>query len=281
MMRRQHSLFGSSGAALMLSWSLLLVCLTILPTLVESNFLRDGFSSKIGNDAKSRMKLDDAGGAAVGMSREMFLMKDRQWELQPPQMVDFTAIKDMSLRKQCQRYLQQPVRIKLSQKRGKYGLRAVGELPSGQRLRGFWRPASGSGGGTTANNKGLDLLKIGYDEAIRQRLTTVEFELQLPSSSSSSRGRNKQNASQKKTSLPSVIYSITMEPGAMNKKAVVPRGGGSVRILPHGHGDGGESSTTIEVGKAYVTIPMRNGLVDPGWAKGRMAFRRGRSVGTI
>ncbi|KAG7342561.1 hypothetical protein IV203_007654 [Nitzschia inconspicua] len=275
-------MFGSCSAS---SSSLFLLCLTVLllPTSVESNFLRDGFSSKIGNDAKSRMKLDDAGGAAAGMSREMFLMKDRQWELQPLQSVDFTAIKDMSLRKQCQRYLQQPVRIKLSQKRGKYGLRAVGELPSGQRLRGFWRPASGSGSGI-GSGTGSDMLKIGYDEAIRQRLTTVEFELQLPSSSSSSsRGRrNKQNAESKKTSsLPSIIYSITMEPGAMNKKAVVPRGGGSVRILPHGHGDGGESSTTIEVGKAYVTIPMRNGLVDPGWAKGRMAFRRGRSVGSI
>jgi hypothetical protein len=238
-----------------------LILFTILVPFTHANFLRDGFSSKIGNDAKSRMKLDDAG-AAAGMSREMFLMKDRQWELQPP--LDFSSIPNMKLRRHCEKYLHKPITVKLSQKRGKYGLRAVGEMPSGKRLRGFWRAASGGGGAAG----GSDFLKIGYDEAIKQRLTTVEFELQLPRADKKSKG------------LPSIIYSVAMEPGAMNPKAVVPRGGGSVRILPNGHADGGDAAT-IEVGKAYVSIPMRSGLVDPGWAKGRMAFRRGRSVGTV
>ncbi len=239
---------------------LLLINAVVKHSVVGANFLREGFSSKVGNDARNRMKLDDAG-ASSGMSREMFLMKDKRWELHP---VDFSSVRNLRLRRHCQKYLNKPITMKLSSRRGKYGLRAVGELPSGKRLRGFWRQGVGSGGA----QKGSDFLKICYDDAIKQRLTTVEFELQLPPIDKKSRV------------LPTVVYSVAVEPGAMNQKAVVPRGGGSVRILPEGHGDG-EEVPTVDVGSAHVSIPMRAGLVDPGWAKGRILFRRGRTTGLV
>jgi hypothetical protein len=251
----------SPSVVLLSRLAFLLVLLMIQQSvLVVQAGLRDGFSSKVGSDAKNRMKLDDAG-AAAGLSREVYLMKDKRWEIQP---ADFSTIDDLKLRRQCEKYLSKPVTMKLSTRRGKYGMRAVGDLQNGKRLRGFWRQAPGSGTMT----QGSDFLKLKYADAVKQRLTTVEFELQLPPTD------------RKSKTLPAVIYSIAVEPGAMNQKAIVPRGGGSVRILPKGHGDG-DKAQTMEVGKAYVSIPMRSGLVDPGWAKGRMAFRRGRSTGPV
>lgn len=218
--------------------------------------LREGFSSKVGNDARNKMK--DEAGALNGMTREMFLMKDKEWELQP---VDFSSIKNLKLRRHCQKFLNRPVQMKLSARKGKYGLRAQGQLQSGKRLRGFWRQS-------IPNTKAKDFLKLSYDEAVRQRLTSVEFEVQLPP------------ADKKSKRLPTVIYSIVVEPGSMNPKAMVPRGAGTVRILPEGHGDG-EEVNTLTVGKAFVTMPMRCGIVDPGWAKGRLVFRKGRSTGLV
>ncbi|OEU18975.1 hypothetical protein FRACYDRAFT_237263 [Fragilariopsis cylindrus CCMP1102] len=234
---------------------LLLSSLLLQPKGIHGGF-REGFSSKVGNEAKNKMK--DEAGALNGMTREMFLMKDKEWELQP---VDFSCIKNLKLRRHCQKFLNRPVHMKLSARKGKYGLRAQGQSQSGKRLRGFWRQ-------TTPSAKGEDLLKIGYDEAVKQRLTSVEFEIQLPPVSKKSR------------KLPTVIYSIVVEPGSMNPKAIVPRGAGTVRILPDGHGDG-EDVNTLTIGKAFVTQPMRSGIVDPGWAKGRLVFRKGRPTGVV
>jgi len=66
----------------------------------------------------------------------------------------------------------------------------------------------------------------------------------------------------------------------MNPKAIVPRGSGTVRILPEGHGNS-DDVKTLSIGKAFVTLPMRSGIVDPGWARGRLVFRKGRSTGLV
>ena len=65
----------------------------------------------------------------------------------------------------------------------------------------------------------------------------------------------------------------------MNPKAMVPRGAGNVRVLPDGHSDG--EVRTLDAGKTHVSLPMKSGIVDPGWAKGRLVFRKGRSTGTV
>lgn len=218
--------------------------------------LREGFSSKVGSDARNKMK--DEAGAANGMTREMFLMKDKTWELQP---VDFSCINDLKLRRHCQKFLSRPVQMKLSNRKGKFGLRAQGQLKSGKRLRGFWRQS-------TPSAKGEDFLKLSYDEAVKQRLTSIEFEVQLPPTDKKSR------------KLPTVIYSIVVESGAMNPKAIVPRGAGNVRVLPEGHCDE-EEVDTLNAGKAHISLPMKSGIIDPGWAKGRLVFRKGRPTGPV
>jgi hypothetical protein len=246
-----------SSVSLLRTAFLLLLITNFVAVLVRGNFLREGFSSKVGADARAKMKLDDAG-AANGLSREMFLMRDKQWEIQP---ADFSPVKNRTLRRHCVRYLNKPVRMKLSGKRGKYGLKAQGTLPNGKRLRAFWREAP-------PTSEGIDFLKNKYDDAVRRRLTTIEFEVQLPPTDKKSKV------------LPSVIYSVAVEAGSMNPKIMVPRGSGSVRILPKGHVDGGKA-LSLEVGKAFVTVPMRNGVVDHGWARGRTIFRKGRTVGIV
>jgi hypothetical protein len=236
--------------------SLVLIVYLLLQTKGIHGGLREGFSSKVGNDARNKMK--DEAGAANGMTREMFLMKDKTWELQP---VDFSCINDLKIRRHCQKFLSHPVQMKLSNRKGKFGLRAQGQLKSGKRLRGFWRQSMPSA-------KGEDFLKLSYDEAVKQRLTTIEFEVQLPPTEKKSR------------KLPTVIYSIVVEGGAMNPKAIVPRGAGTVRVMPDGHSEE-EEVYTLDAGKAHVSLPMKSGIVDPGWAKGRLAFRKGRPTGSI
>lgn len=241
---------------------LLLVCLVQIQThLVTANFLREGFSSKAGADARSQIKLDEAG-AEIGMGRDMFLMKDVKWQLQP---VDYSPIKNWALRRHCEKFLNKPLMMRLSSRPGKYGFRAMGETPSGTRLRGFWRQV---GVGLSGVSKGSDFLQLKYDDAVKQRLTMIEFEIQLPP------------IEKKAKVLPSVIYSVAVEPGTLNLRAIVPRGAGSVRILPEGHVEG-EAVPTIDVGKGIVSLPMRSGIVDPSWAKGRIVFRKGRPAGYV
>lgn len=212
----------------------------------------------MGSDARNEMKLDD-NESANGMSREMYLMKEINWELHP---ADFSRIEDASLRRHVESFFQQPVVMKLSPRKGKRGLRAMGQSSSGKRLRGFWRQAGG-----IALTSG-DFLSASYDDAVRTRLSMLEFEVQLPP------------VNKKSKQLPSVIYSVAVEPGSMNAKAIVPRGAGVVRLLPNGHSPQNKEHI-IHLGKAHVSLPMKAGIVDPSWAKGRAVFRKGRSIGML
>jgi len=239
-----------------LSTLLLLICGMI--NVSAQGFLREGFSSQMGSDARNEMKLDDSE-SANGMSREMYLMKEIDWELHP---ADFSGIKDARLRRHVESFFEQPVLMKLSPRKGKRGLRAMGQSSGGKRLRGFWRQA----GGTTL--KTGDFLTVGYDDAVRTRLSMLEFEIQLPP------------VNKKCKKLPSIIYSVAVEPGSMNAKSIVPRGAGLVRILPKGNSQQ-SNEESIQLGKAHGSLPMKAGIVDPSWAKGRTVFRKGRSTGMV
>lgn len=236
-----------------------LLCFLFLVQVKAQRFLREGFSNQMESDFKGEMKLDE-NESASGMTREMFLMKEIEWEVQP---VDFKKIKNAKMRRHLESFFNEPVKLKLSARKGKYGLRAVGQLQSGKRLRAFWRQKGGA-----PRLKTSDFLSVDYDDAVRTRLSVVEFEVQLPP------------ADRKSKTLPSVIFTVAVEPGTMNAKAIIPRGTGTVRVLPDGHGMG-EKASTLEAGKAYVSLPMRAGLVDPSWARGRSVFRKGRFTGTV
>lgn len=241
-------------------WFRMIICLcaSSVANVSAQSFLREGFSSQLSSDARNEMRLEE-NESANGMTREMFLMKEISWELHP---TDFSAIKDSRLRRHVESFFHRPVLLKLSPRKGKYGLRAMGQAPSGKRLRGFWRQAGG------VPSKSGDFLSASYDDAVRTRLSMMELEVQLPPVNKRTRA------------LPSIIYSFAVEPGSLNAKAIVPRGAGQVRVLPNGHSPMSKDEAVI-VGKAHVSLPMRSGIIDPSWAKGRSVFRRGRPVGFV
>ena len=236
------------------------VCLLMLFGGVSAQkFLREGFSSQMEGEFKNEMKLGD-NQLVSGMTREMFLMQEVDWELQP---ADFNSIKDGKLRRHLQTYMSEPIKLKLSGRKGKYGLRAMGQLGSGKKLRAYWRQS-----GQKTQLGASDFLDVSYDEAVKSRLSMLEFEVQLPP------------VDKKSKKLPSVIFSVAFEPGTMNPKSIVPRGAGTVKVFPVGREADG-TTPTLDVGKGHVSLPMRAGIVDSGWARGRAIFRKGRPTGVV
>lgn len=231
---------------------LLFIC-CLFTVVSAQRFLRQGFSNQ--EDFRSEMELDNKEDAA-DMTREMYLMKELPWELQPLTRADLSHL-NPSLRRHLHKYLSQPIQVQLLKKRGKHGLRAVGQMPNGKKIRAYWRPA-------VMQVTRSDLTQLSYDEAIRARLFTVELELQLPP------------VSRQTKSLPSVVYQLSVESGSVNPKALVPRGVSNVMVYAAGRG----ASECTKVGSAWVgTICQKPGLVDPGWAKGRPIFRCGQKAG--
>ena len=234
--------------------TLLSICLAIsFHYSLAQRFLRD--TGQTGAQVRAEMAIDEGEGLS-GMSREMFLMKDKRWEILPSELKGVKS----SVRRHVLKYLKDPVELSQKKKKGKYGMRAIGKTQAGQKLRAYWRQCPP---GVIEKLTSSELLEAPYDEAVRSRLAMVEFEVQLPPM----RGSKK---------LPSVVYSVAIEPGTMNPKAIIPRGAGKIRIYPEGR-----DSTPIEAGTGNIGLSMKPGLVDPQWAKGRPVFRKGRSVGML
>lgn len=234
---------------------LLVMLLDLLSDSLAQRFLREGFSNQMDTDFRAEVQIEDQE-AMQGMTREMFLMQDRSWELQAPNL----QIKDPTLRRHIQHYFTGPIDLKLLKRKGKYGFRAVGKLENGKKVRAFWRQST-----VGERLKASDFLEVPYDAAVRSRLFNVEFEVQLPPM----RGR--------KDVHPSIVYQIPFESGGMNPKAMIPRGAGKIKVYPLGH----EKGECIEAGTCNVGLPMKPGIIDPSWARGRAVFRKGRSAGVI
>jgi hypothetical protein len=247
----------SGQSLIIVMWLRSLCFLLVAGGVSAQGFLRDGFNSGMEGDFNREMNVEGKE-VVAGMTKEMVLMEKSDWELQP---INFNCIKDGPLRRHLQSFMSEPITLKLSNRKGKHGMRAIGQLGSGEKLRAYWRQ-SGEGN----RLKGSDLLEVSYEDACRSRLSTIEFEVQLPPV-----GKSKK--------LPSVVYSVPVEQGSMNGKAMIPRGACVVKVFPVGHGQG--ATPVLDVGKSFVNIPMRAGLVDPGWAKGRSIFRKGRSTGAM
>ena len=235
----------------------------LLPTASAQRFLK---SNQMDTDLKAEMGYNNEGSSdsLSGMNREMFLMQKLKWELEPPQLLSSDGKSsglDSRLKQHIQKYLGAPVELKLQSKKGQYGLRAVGLLDNGKKLRAFWRQSPAAG----TRLKSSDFLKSSYDDAVRSRLFVVEFEMQLPPVG-------------KEKVLPSVVYQVAVESGSMNPKAVITRGAGKVLVYPGGHD---ATNKRIEVGTCNVGVSMRAGLIDPNWARGRPFFRKGRSPGLV
>jgi hypothetical protein len=235
-----------------------IVLLTLLQCAALSSaqrFLREGFSNQMESDFRAEAALDD-NQALSGMTREMFLMQDLDWELQPPTSLNLSS--DRGLERHIKKYTQHPISLKLLKRQGKHGLRAIGTTDDGKKLRGFWRQAT-----APSRLKSSDFLEASYDDAVKSRLFLVEFEVQLP---------------RYKKHQPAVVYQVAVEGGGMNPKAMVPRGDGTIKVFPAREEQGG---TPELAGTGAVGLRMKAGLVDPGWARGRAILRKGKSAGFI
>lgn len=215
-------------------------------------FLRS--SGQARSDAQSQLSLAD--GELNGMARELFLMSESNidWELQPPSLSDL----DGSLKRHVEQFLDGGLTLKLSKNRGKYGMRAVGTMPNGKKLRAFWRQA------VRAPLEPADAQSMSYDDAVCRRLFGVEFEVVLPPLPG-------------KKALPSIIYQIPVEAGRLNPKSIVPRSSGNIKVFPEGR----QGDAIEKVGEGRVGLRMGAGIVDPAWAKGRAPFRIGRKLGIL
>lgn len=238
------------------------------------------------------------------MTREMSLIQDLPWTLPKTSLKPYIGFEStqsdakdggVKLTKQMAKHIEKytnkhPLTLTLSSKRGKYGLLAGAVLPNGTKLRGYWREATDKESTRTpqmsssSSSSMFQKLKNGelpYDDAVRSRLFTVEFELQLPPLV---RGGP----------LPSVLYQIPLEKGSLNPKAYTPRydHGNRLVLLPQGRPDGSSVATKpiqIDCGKLQHTLPIhchgttpKGGIIDPSWSKGKAIFynpKRTRSSG--
>jgi hypothetical protein len=220
--------------------------------------LRDGFSSGMDREfSPEGQEIDDSG----GMTQEMIKMKNQEWQLDP---IDFTKIADKKLRKHLQTILGKPTRIKVTNLPLKKGLgyRAMGKTANGKKLRAAWRA------GTRRNEiRSKDIVNEPFDDAVRRRqgASHINIELMLPSVKGSK-------------DLPSLVYDVVVEMGSVNPEAVVARSKGTATLYPKGYK---HKEYKVDVGTARACMPMKAGLVDPAWARGRTIFRKGRSVGQL
>jgi hypothetical protein len=172
-------------------------------------------------------------------------------------------ITNAALKRHISTFLSKPVSFKLTKdqatKRGGNTYRAFVKTARGTKLRGFWRR-----GPDQETLKSRDMLQLSYDEALRRRGSAgsqVDFEVQLPPL---------------KGFLPSVVYSVVLGTGASNREASVAKSVALVKIHPKGMDAKG-----FNLGKTTICQPMRAGIVDPSWCKGKQIFRQGRSVGQV
>lgn len=220
--------------------------------------MRDGFNAGMDREfSPENQEIDDSG----GMTQEMLMMKNQEWQLDP---IDFSKVPNGKLKKHLQGLLNKPTRVKVTNLPLKKGLgyRAMGKTANGRKLRAAWRA------GTRRNEiKNKDIVHEPYDEAVRRRqgASHVNIELMLPPVKGCK-------------DLPSLVYDVVVERGSVNPEAIITRNEGRVTLYPKGYKN---KADKVDVGHARASMPMKAGLVDPAWARGRTIFRKGRSVGEV
>lgn len=234
--------------------SLLFLCLCLACFLPSYAQLLTGLQGEFEFD------FDEAGKkkpSDPSMTQEMWKLDDKTWQLDA---IDLSKIRDPKLRKHVKKFM--PVNISLRSKPGKLNAtyKAFANTKDGKKLRAIWKRAD-----QKLSPRGDEILRVSYDEILRGRDTStgVDFEIQLPPL----KGKRK---------LPALVYTIVVANGSLNPQAVTIRSKGNVKVLPNGLGEEGYS-----IGKTWVGYPMRAGIVDPLWARGKTIFRRGRSVGSV
>lgn len=172
-------------------------------------------------------------------------------------------VRDAKLRKHLSTFLDKPLTFKLTNnqatKRGGNTYRAIVKTQSGDALRGYWKR-----GKSTETLRAKEMMDLSYDECVRRKNTqgsVVDFEVQLPPL---------------KGYLPSIVYNVVLGKGTASMDSSICRSSGMVKIHPKGI-----ESKGFKLGTTHICNPMRAGIVDHAWCKGKTIFRRGRSVGQV
>jgi len=197
------------------------------------------------------------------MTIDMTVASGKTYQISPLKNLD-EKVREAKLRRHLKKYLgEKPISFRLLNKKAKKSegtaFRAIVKTVEGDKLRGSWQKV---------DNKGYlgneDLLTLSYDEALRRRGTSgtaVNFEVQLPPIGGH---------------CPSVVYSLVLGTGSSLREATVCKSPSVVKIHPKGlEGKG------FKVGSTFVSSPLKAGVVDASWAKGRTIFRSGHSIGKV
>lgn len=137
---------------------------------------------------------------------------------------------------------------------------------------------------------GKDVLEDSYEDCLKRLYGKyIELEVLLPRTATAA-------AASAAGPPPSVVYRVPIRSGHVNSLGMVSKSRATVTLYPMGRtlaatanasGPSGASSSVVErdeavhLGLTNVHVPLGPGLVDPGWAKGRKLFWRGRSVGLV
>lgn len=241
--------------------SLLLIVIStvVLPCFVSGQFLAGSEARNFEREAKAPSgSVFDA-----AMTADMNAASGNIFQIDSFQTDKIT---NAALKSHIAKFLNRPVSFKLTkdlatkkQQRGGNTYRALVKTARGTKLRGFWKR-----GPDQETLKSRDMMELSYDDALRRRGSAgsqVDFEIQLPPL---------------KGYLPSIVYSVVLGTGASNREASIAKSMAIIKIHPKGMDAKGFS-----LGKTTICHPMRAGIVDPAWCKGKTIFRQGRSVGHV
>lgn len=166
-------------------------------------------------------------------------------------------------------------------------------------LRAVWTLSNVDAEGATAGGPGAgrDSLTDSYEDCLlRLHKKFVELEVLLP------RGKGRRAGTPRPgLAPPSLVYRVPIQPGHVNPMGMVAQGRATVTLYPRGRtlaaaGAGGRAGrrgsrgaaapreatdTAIRLGMVDFHLPRGPGLVDPGWAKGRKVFWKGRKLGVV
>mmetsp|Transcript_14315 Transcript_14315/g.30056 ORF Transcript_14315/g.30056 Transcript_14315/m.30056 type:complete len:285 (-) Transcript_14315:390-1244(-) len=149
-------------------------------------------------------------------------------------------------------------------------------------VRAVWTmSAPGSANSDMTVEQGKKVLEDCYDDCIKRLYGRyVELEVLLPQTTRGAAGGGPP---------PSVVYRVPIAGGHVNKFGMVSKSRASVTLYPNGRTLSGKAAgakgvkkdLAIPLGMTKVHLPMGPGLVDPGWARGKRLFWKGRSVGLL
>lgn len=135
---------------------------------------------------------------------------------------------------------------------------------------------------------GRDTLADSYEDCLKRRYGKyVELEVLLP------RTKRLMQAMRPGLAPPSLVYRVPIQTGNVNPLGMVAKSRATVTLYPRGRtlasanasGGAAPSGSTrdlaIPLGMVNFHLPLGAGLVDPGWAKGRKVFWKGRPVGVV